>query len=119
MKSARWTGQQRVERGRLLVGRLGEDHPLHGRQPVAEEHVLGAAEPDALRAELARLQRVLGQVRVRAHLHRAHLVGPAEHDAERTGRLGRHDRHLADDDLAGATVDRDHVALAHGDLAPG
>ena len=49
-------GEQRLERGLFLFRRLGEDHPLHGRQPVAEEHVLGAAEADALRAELARLE---------------------------------------------------------------
>jgi hypothetical protein len=68
--------------------------------------------PDPLRAELARLGRVLGQVRVRAHLEAAHLVGPAEHDAERPGRLRRHHRHLADHDLTGPAVDRDDLALA-------
>ena len=53
------------------------------RQPlVAEEHVLGAAEADALGAELARLRRVLGRVGVRAHLEPAEVVGPAEHGLE-------------------------------------
>ena len=45
-----------------------EDHLLHDGQPLlAEEHVLGAAEADALRAELARLRRVVGVVGVRPH----------------------------------------------------
>ena len=35
----------------LLHRAVGEDEPLHQRQPVAQEHVLGAAEADALGAE--------------------------------------------------------------------
>ena len=45
---------QLLERGVFLVGGVGEDHALHDRQAVAEEHVLGAAQADALGAELAR-----------------------------------------------------------------
>ena len=43
-----------LERGALLRVVGGEDEALHDRQAVAEEHVLGAAEADALGAELAR-----------------------------------------------------------------
>ena len=59
-----------VERG-VLLGRVGgEDEPLHERQPVAEEHVLGAAEADALGAEARAPPRAsCGQVGVGAHLH--------------------------------------------------
>ena len=57
-------------------------------QAVAEEHVLGAAEADALGAEAPRHLRVLGQVGVGAHLHPAEAVGPAEQD-RRTARPGR------------------------------
>ena len=83
---------QLLERGALLVGRVGQDHALHDREPVAQEHVLGAAQADAFRAELARLLRVLGQVGVRAHLQGAELVGPAEDRREVAGRLGGDDR---------------------------
>jgi hypothetical protein len=48
-----------------------------GKPVVAEEHVLGAAEADPLRAELARAHRVLGRVGVRAHLQLTNVVGPA------------------------------------------
>ena len=35
--------------------RVGEDHLAHRHDaPLVEEHMLGAAEPDALRAEIAR-----------------------------------------------------------------
>ena len=106
-----------VERGLLgrFVGR--EDEALDDRQPVAEEHVLGAAEPDALGAEAARHLRVVREVGVGAHAERAELVGPPEHDLERPARLRRDHRHRAEDDLAGGAVDRDHVALAHDRVA--
>ena len=46
---------QLLERGVFVGVVVGEDHALHDREPVAEEHVLGAAQADALGAELARL----------------------------------------------------------------
>ena len=59
--------------------RLGHDHRLHrGWRSVRHEHVLGAAQADALGAELARLARVLGRVGVGAHAEPAELVGPGE-----------------------------------------
>ena len=105
--------QQPVERRTppRLVG--GEDHLLHDRQPlVAEEHVLGAAEPDSLRAELTRLRRVLRVVGVRAHLQTAYVVRPREHRLEVLVDLRRNELDLAEDHAAGATVDRDRVAFA-------
>ena len=46
--------QQRVDGLPAFAGRLGRDHPLHDRQPLLlEEHVLGAAQADALGAVLA------------------------------------------------------------------
>jgi len=104
---------QLLERGVLVGFGVGEDHALHDRQPVAEEHVLGATEADALGAELAGALRVFGQIRVRAHAQASVAVGPAENRAEVTGRLGCDDRDLAERDLAGGTGDRDHVALVH------
>ena len=43
---------------------------------------------------------------------RRSCVGPAEHRLEVLVQLRRHERHLADEDAAGAAVDRDHVAFA-------
>ena len=44
--------QQLVERRAAIGLVVGEDHPLHDRDaPLAEEHVLGAAQADAARAE--------------------------------------------------------------------
>ena len=112
-KSDCWNGRSRSSASRRPASSRGEDHLLHHRQPlVAEEHVLGAAEPDALRAELARLRRVLGVVGVRAHLESAQVVGPVEDRLEVLVDRGRDERDLADDDASGAAVDRDHVALA-------
>ena len=66
--------QELRERGapaRLVVG---EDHLAHGEDAVAlEEHVLGAAEPDALGAEVARRARVERRVGVGADLELARL----------------------------------------------
>ena len=104
-------GQQLVERdapGRLVAR---QDHLLHDRQPVLRhEHVLGAAEADALGAELARLGGILGRVGVRAHPQPAQLVGPVEDRAEVLVDRRRHEPDRADDHAPGAAVDRDHVA---------
>ena len=79
-KSARWCGSSasRHSRDDLRV-LLVEDHPLHVRQAVGlEEHVLGAAQADPLRAVLARPPGVGRIVGVRPHLQAAELVGPAQ-----------------------------------------
>ena len=112
-------GAQRRQRldPRLVVA--GEDHPLHDRQPVlALEHVLGAAEADALGAELARPDGVLGRVGVRAHAHGAGAVGPLD-DAQQVGvvRVRRQQRRVARVDQAAGAVDGDAVPLGEGPLA--
>ena len=102
----------------MLLGFVGgEDEALHEVQPVAEEHVLRAAQADALGAEVARHLRVVRQVGVGAHPERAELVGPAEDDAERAGGLGRDHGDRAHHHLAGGAVDRDDLALAHDGVA--
>ena len=71
-------GQQLGKRlaASLLV--LGEDHLAHGDDAaLLEEHMLGAAEPDALGAEGARLAGVGRRVGIGAHPHAAEVVGPA------------------------------------------
>ena len=90
-------GHRRIERvdGLLLVGaqrlagrRLGlgagrlvrdEDRATHDLEPLAlAEHVLGAAQADALGAVTAGLGGLLGLVGVGPDAHPADLVGPAE-----------------------------------------
>jgi hypothetical protein len=104
--------QQPVERlaALLLGGR--HDHRAHERQPLlGHEHVLGSAEADALRPELTSLDGILRRVRVGAHLQPAELVGPAEQPLEVLVDLWRDEIDLADDDVARAAVDRDHVSF--------
>ena len=104
--------QQPVERSAASRLVVREDHLLDDRQAlVAEEHVLGAAEPDPLSAELARLRRVGRRVRVRVHLQAPDVVRPAEDRLEVVVEPARHELDRAEDDAAGAAVDRDHVAL--------
>ena len=60
--------QQVLEGGTSLGLGGGEDHLLDVWEPILRhEHVLGAAQPDSLGAELARLRRVLGRVGVGAN----------------------------------------------------
>ncbi len=57
----------------------GDDHLAHPRDPIAlEEHVLGAAEPNALGPEVPRDAGVLRSVGVGAHLKCASFVGPRQ-----------------------------------------
>ena len=117
-KSACWTGSSRSSAvaARPLVVR--KDHLLHDRQPLGRhEHVLGAAEADPFRAELARLRGVLGRVGVPADPQATEPVGPVEDRLEVLVDRGRHEWHGADDHAAGATVDRQLVALAKRDVA--
>ncbi len=136
-------GQDLRERGPALLDGLGHDHLAHRLDALRiEEHVLGAAEPDALGAEHHRLVRVLGPVRVGADAEPARLVGelheflvplvalgfgrdellPAEvHDAlgavERDVLPFAHDR-AADAHLLGARIDVQRAAAHDAALAP-
>ena len=104
----------------FLGRRVGQDHLAHHRQAVGgEEHVLGAAQADALGAELAGVGGVFAGVGVGAHaqLALADLVGPLEDGVELGRRLGGGQLHLAEHDLAGGAVDADDVALLDDDVA--
>ena len=104
--------EQAVERLAALVLRGGHDHRPDERESLlGHEHVLRPAEADPLGAELARLDRILGRVRVRAHAQAADRVGPAEQRLEAVIDLRRDEQYLADDHVAGAAVDREQVAL--------
>ncbi len=62
---------------------LGEDHLAHGKDAaLLEKHMLGAAEPDALGTEGARLARIIRRVGVGADLHAADAVGPCHQRGE-------------------------------------
>ena len=99
-----------------LVLMLGEDVVLQDHLPLAEEHVLRAAQADALRPELAAERRIVGRVRVRTYAHRAELVGPVQQVVEVTGNLGFDEGHGANDDHPGGTVYRNDVTLVQVDV---
>ena len=104
-------GQQLGERAFARGEIAGEDHLAHRENAARlEEHVLGAAEPDALGAERAREARIRRRVGVRAHFQRADLVRPAHQIRERSAELGCYGRHLAAENFAGRAVERDPVA---------
>ena len=108
-------GQELLERAPALLLAGGHDHLAHDRQPVlGHEHVLGPAEADPLRSELARFRGILGRVCVRAHLQAAKTVGPVEDRLEVLVDVRRDEVDRAEDDLAGAAVDRDRVASRRG-----
>ena len=100
------------ERGAAPGGVFGEDHLAHGEDALGvEEHVLGAAQADALGAELARLTCIARGVGVGAHAQPALGVGPAHERGEGAGQLRLAHLGAADDHLPGAAVDGDDVAL--------
>ncbi len=91
---------------------LSQDHLAHFQNAVfAKEHVLGAAQADALGAELAGLGRIVGCIGVGAHLQPAGRVGPA-HDLGQVWiiQVRRHQGRSAINDRAGGAVDRQHFA---------
>src|SRR4029450_2629611 len=111
-----------------LARAMAEDHPpLRGPPLLAQEHVLGAAQPDPLGAPLDGVGRLAGGVGVRPDLEPPDLVGPGHEAREGLPDLllaglgvagaGPLDRRvgqvqLAGVDLAGEAVDGDEVALA-------
>ncbi len=110
--------QETLERrlAALLVAR--HDHLADDRQALLRhEHVLGAAEPDALGAEAACALGVLGRVGVGADAQAPPLVRPGADREEVLRDDGGDERDRAEDQLAGAAVDRDHVALADDHVA--
>ena len=93
-------GQELGERPPAPVLLVGEDHLAHGDDAVlVEEHMLGAAEPDAVGAEGARLARIGRRVGIGPHPHAAKLIGPAHQRDEVRRQLWLAHRHAALDDL--------------------
>ena len=97
---------------------VGEDHPLHERQPVAEEHVLGAAEADALGAELARPRASSGRSAfVRTFIVRNSSAQPSMMPNGPVG-SGVTTGTSPTTTSPVRAVDRDDVALAHARCRP-
>ena len=129
--------------GRLALGGAGggEDGALDQGAALAQEHVLGAAQADALGAELDGALGVEGGVGVGAHAQAADLVGVGEDEVhgpdelagalvvpggrqprlEALGEVGGDGRvgdgHLAAEDLAGLPVDGDDVLARQDQVA--
>ena len=71
--------QELGKRGTARLFVVGEDHLAHRLDAaLVEEHVLGAAEADALGAEAHGSFRIGRRVGIGAHAELAHLVGPAD-----------------------------------------
>ena len=103
-----------------LLHRLGHDHLADGGNAVGiKEHMLGAAQADALRAEVLGLAGVLGSVGVGADLEGAVLVGPVHDALKLAGDLGLGGVEALAVDVAGGAVQADPVALLEGAPAQG
>ena len=127
VKSWRWSGSSAARAASTPGVVLGDDELLDQLASLAEEHVLGAAQADALGAEAAGAGRVLGGVGIGAHPQAARAVGVGHDPRDRVGEVavellalevahhdGVGDRHGAGEHLAGRAVDGDDVALAEG-----
>lgn len=74
------------ERSLALLDRVGADHFAEGADPCGtEEHVLGAAKADTLRAERGSLLCILGRIGIRSDAERLVLVCKFHDAAEITG----------------------------------
>ena len=113
---------QRLAGGDPVLGPRGlerdEDRVAHDLQPLAlAEHVLGAAQADALRAVAAGQGGLFRLVGVGPDLEAADVVGPAQ-DLLQPGLVleaDLHGRQGAQVDLTGRAVEADRVALLEGD----
>ena len=105
--------------GLAALDGLGDDHLADRLDTVGlEEHVLGAAQADALGAELDGLRGVARGVGVGADLQLTARVGPAHEAAEVAGDSGFYGRDGLAVDLAGGAVDGDPVAFVVASCRP-
>lgn len=95
-----------------LLDGAGADHLADGLDAVlGEEHMLGAAQADALGAEVDRLLRVARVVGIGLNVQAAGSIGPAHETVEILVAGGGDGRDLTGVDVAGAAVEGDPVAL--------
>ncbi len=110
--------QQLRQRGAPGLFVLGENHLAHGADPgFLEEHVLGAAKPDAFTAEFDGGARIFRRIRVDANPELADLIGPAHQRAEFARQFRLDHRHPSGQHLAQRSVDGDDVAGLEGTRA--
>ena len=104
------------QRGFALFHRLSADHFAERADAGGvEEHMLGAAQADALRAEGGRLLRVLGGVGVGAHAHGLILIGQLHDPAEIAAvGVGGHGGDQFAVDIAGGAVQGQLVPFVVG-----
>ncbi len=113
-------GQDLGQRLLAVLDIVRNDHLAHRFDAgLFKKHVLGAAQANALSAELAALLRIARGVRIGEHLQLALLIRPAHEAAEVAGdgSGGGGDRLAVD--VAGGAVDGDVVALVEGLSAQG
>ena len=116
-KSSCWSGSSSASADAAIFGGVGHDHRPHlGLAILGHEHVLGAAQADALGAKLARAGGILGGVGVGTHAEAADLIGPLQHGLEVLVDLGVDERDVIERHAALGAIDGDAVALA--DLVP-
>ncbi len=98
--------RQQLLQGRFPLGIVaGQDHPPHQRHPLLlHEHVLGAAEADALGPQLQGPAGIAGCIGVGAHAQPAGLIGPGEELLEFGRGLRVDERRLPQDDLPGGPI---------------
>ena len=113
-KSSRWNGSSLASAARRPRSSLGHDHLPHRADALGiEEHVLGAAEADALGAELARGLRVERRLGVGAHAEPAASSAHSISLAKSPDSGGLDHRDGAHEHLAGGAVERDRLAGVH------
>ena len=89
MKSSRCSGTNASSAASRACAESARTSRSTSDPPVTEEHVLGAAQPDALRAQPPRPRGVVGGVGVRPHLQAPRDVGVAEDRVDRPHQVRR------------------------------
>ena len=113
-------GQKFGKRLFALLDGVGDYHLTHRHDSVGlEEHMFGAAQTDAFRAESARLTGVSRGVGVGPDMERTVLVRPFHDSAEITGKFGFDGGQFAREDFAGGTVEGNPVSFVESLSAEG
>ena len=111
-------GQQTRECSAPALFRFRHDHLAHGANALrVEEHVFGAAKPDAFRAKAPGGFRIQGRFRIGAHAQAAHLIRPTHESREIARKLRFHHGDSADENLTRRTIQRNDLAGFNADAA--
>ena len=96
-----------------------QDERLDDLFALTEEHMLSAAQADALSTEVACELSILGVVGVCANTHGAEFVGPFEDGVKVAGEFRLNQLNSAQNNDTGGTVERDNVAFLDNDVGAG